>query len=75
MWSLDQTFYFLCHGLPLNSTSNKLYTMQSKREINKTTPKQWKSLFEMLYQENNNKERGLTSKGMIGLKPIKTTDV
>lgn len=69
------TFCFLCHGLALNSTSTKLYTMQIKREINKATPKQQSSLFEMLHQENNNRERRLNSKGMAELQPIKTTDV
>ena len=74
MWSPNQAFCFLCHGLALNSTSTKLYTMQIKREINKATPKQWRSLFEMLYQENINREKRLNSKGMSGLEPIKTTD-
>lgn len=49
--------------------------MQIKKEINKATPKQWRSLFEMLYQENNNRERRLNSKGMAELEPIKATDV
>lgn len=73
MWSPNQAFCFLCHGLALNSTSTKLYTMQIGREINKATPKRWRSLFEMLYQESN-REKRLNSKGMSGLEPIKTTD-
>lgn len=73
--SPNQIFCFLCHGLALNSTFTKLYTMQIKKEINKATPKQWRSLFEMLYQENNNRERRLNSKGMAELEPIKATDV
>ena len=74
-WSPNQTFCLLSHGLALISTSTKFYTMQIKREINKATTKQWRSLFEMLYQENSNRERRLNSKRMTGVAPIKTAAV
>ena len=54
---------------------HQFYTMQIKREINKATTKQWRSLFEMLYQENSNRERRLNSKRMTGVAPIKTAAV
>lgn len=50
-----------------------LHRVSQKR--NKVTPKQWRSLFEMLYQENIDRDRRLNSGGMSGLEPIKTTDV